>query len=160
MANQGDFVRELDEVDMRILRVLQSDGDLTVSEVAERVGLSQSPCSRRIALMHEDGVILGKTVVLAPGRLGLHTALVVRIKLKEHDRTTLDAFRKAVRAIPEIQSALLTLGDFDFHLQIVVRDIEHYHTLLQDRLVSLPGVRELHSSVVVDVVKTTAALPI
>lgn len=110
--------------------------------------------------MHEDGVILGKTVVLAPGRLGLHTALVVRIKLKEHDRTTLDAFRKAVRAIPEIQSALLTLGDFDFHLQIVVRDIEHYHTLLQDRLVSLPGVRELHSSVVVDVVKTTAALPI
>ncbi|MBL9061093.1 Lrp/AsnC family transcriptional regulator [Tabrizicola sp.] len=149
-----------DETDLRILRALQSDGGLSVTEVASRAGLSQSPCSRRIARLQEAGVILGRQVVLDAKALGFDTLVIVRIKLQGHDRELLEAFKAAVRAIPEIQIALLVLGDFDFYLRIIVRDITHYQTLLQNRLVSLPGVREMQSSVILEVVKDAPALPI
>jgi Lrp/AsnC family leucine-responsive transcriptional regulator/Lrp/AsnC family transcriptional regulator len=156
----GNFMRTLDETDLKILRAMQRDGSLTVAEIAEQAGLSQSPCSRRILQMQEDGVIKGRHVVLDAGKLGFHTAVIVWLKLKNHERATLDAFKRAVRNIPEIQSAVLMLGEFDFHLQIAVRDIAHYQTLMQDQLVTLPGVREMHSSVVLEIVKSTPALPI
>jgi len=151
---------ELDETDWSILRAMQADGSLTVSEIADRVGLSQSPCSRRIAQLQKRGFILGRRVVLDHRKLGLNTLVIVRIKLHTHEKKTLDAFQAAVRAIPEIQIALLVLGDFDFYLRIVVRDIDHYQQLLQSRLVALPGVREMQSSVILDVLKDTSALPL
>lgn len=150
----------LDETDLRILRAMQFDGRLTVTEIAERVGLSQSPCSRRIAILEKEGIIRGKQTLLDAKLLGYGTFIIVRIKLHAHDTRTLDAFKKAVRDIPEIQTALLILGDFDYFLRIVVRDIEHYQQLLQKRLVTLPGVREMQSSVILDVVKDTAIVPI
>jgi len=150
----------LDETDLRILRALQSDGGLSVTEVAARAGLSQSPCSRRIARLEEAGVIAGRQVVLNAKSMGFDTLVILRIKLQGHDRDLLEAFKAAVRAIPEIQIALLVLGDFDFYLRIIVRDISHYQALLQSRLVSLPGVREMQSSVILEVVKDDPALPI
>ncbi|CAO3359457.1 Lrp/AsnC family transcriptional regulator [Azospirillum palustre] len=153
-------MHKLDETDLRILRAMQRDGSLSVTEIAERAGLSQSPCSRRIAMLQDNGIILGKRTVLDAGQLGFHTLVIVRIKLQVHEAALLAQFKAAVREIPEIQIALLVLGDFDFYLRIVVRDIHHYQTLLQDRLVSLPGVREMHSSVILEVVKDSAALPI
>lgn len=150
----------LDETDLRILRALQSDGGLSVTEVAARAGLSQSPCSRRIARLEEAGVIAGRQVVLNAKSMGFDTLVILRIKLQGHDRDLLEAFKAAVRAIPEIQIALLVLGDFDFYLRIIVRDISHYQALLQNRLVSLPGVREMQSSVILEVVKDDPALPI
>jgi Lrp/AsnC family leucine-responsive transcriptional regulator/Lrp/AsnC family transcriptional regulator len=92
--------------------------------------------------------------------LGYGTLIIVRIKLQTHDTKMLEAFKKAVRGIPEIQIALLVLGDFDYYLRIMVRDIEHYQQLLQRKLVSLPGVREMQSSVILDVVKDTGSVPI
>lgn len=153
-------MHKIDETDLRILRAMQHDGSLTVTEIAERAGLSQSPCSRRIAMLQEKGIIRGKRMVLDAGQLGFQTLVILRIKLQGHEAALLAQFKAAVREIPEIQIALLVLGDFDFYLRIIVRDIQHYQTLLQDRLVSLPGVREMHSSVILDVVKDTAALPI
>lgn len=150
----------LDETDLRILRALQSDGSLSVTEVAARAGLSQSPCSRRIARLQDAGAIAGRQVVLNARALGFETLVIVRIKLTGHDRELLDTFKAAVRAIPEIQIALLVLGDFDFYLRIIVRDISHYQALLQNRLVSLPGVREMQSSVILEVVKDAPTLPI
>lgn len=149
----------VDETDLRILRAMQGDGNLTVTEIAERAGISQSPCSRRIAILQEKGVVKGKQTLLDAKKLGFDTLVIVRIKLQGHDATLLEAFKKAVRSIPEIQIALLVLGDFDFYLRIVVRDIEHYQRLLQGKLVSLPGVREMQSSVILEVVKDSAALP-
>ena len=150
----------LDETDLRILRALQSDGSLSVTEVAARAGLSQSPCSRRIARLQDAGAIAGRQVVLNARALGFETLVIVRIKLTGHDRELLDTFKAAVRAIPEIQIALLVLGDFVFYLRIIVRDISHYQALLQNRLVSLPGVREMQSSVILEVVKDAPTLPI
>lgn len=151
---------DLDETDLRILRAMQGDGSLSVTEIASRAGISQSPCSRRIAQLQAAGVIRGKRTQLDAKKLGFNTQVIVRIKLQGHDGALLERFKKAVRAIPEIQIALLVLGDFDFYLRIVVRDIEHYQTLMQERLVALPGVREMQSSVILEVVQDTSALPI
>ncbi|MFV0382855.1 Lrp/AsnC family transcriptional regulator [Paracoccus sp. (in: a-proteobacteria)] len=153
-------MRELDNMDLAILRVMQHDGGLAVAEIADQVGLSQSPCSRRIAQLQNSGVILGKRTIMDPRKLGFQTMVIVRIKLHAHEQKTLEAFQKAVRAIPEIQIALLILGDFDFYLRIVVRDIDHYQRLMQSKLVGLPGVREMQSSVILDVVKDSTVLPI
>lgn len=122
---------------------MQGDGNLSVTEIASRVGLSQSPCSRRIARLQAAGVIRGKRTLLDSKMLGFDTQIIVRIKLQGHDGPLLERFKSAVRAIPEIQIALLVLGEFDFYLRIAVRDIEHYQRLMQERLVSLPGVREM-----------------
>ncbi|PCD77768.1 Lrp/AsnC family transcriptional regulator [Pseudothioclava arenosa] len=151
---------KLDETDLKILRVMQSDGSLTVSQIAERVGLSQSPCSRRIAQLQEAGVIVARSVLLDRRKLGFKVDVVTRIKLKSHDKATLEAFKKEIRAMREVQTAVLLLGEFDFHMRLVVRDIDHYQQLLQERLSVLPGVQEIKSSVILEVVKNTSALPL
>lgn len=151
---------DLDETDLRILRAMQGDGNLSVTEIASRAGLSQSPCSRRIARLQEQGVIRGKQTVLDARKLGFDTLIILRIKLQGHERGQLEAFKKAVREIPEIQIALLVLGDFDFYLRVIVRDVDHYQQLLQNKLVTLPGVREMQSSVILEVVKDSKTLPI
>jgi DNA-binding Lrp family transcriptional regulator len=151
---------DIDETDLRILRAMQGDGNLSVTEIAARAGLSQSPCSRRIARLQEQGVVRGKQTVLDARKLGLNTLIILRIKLQGHERGQLEAFKKAVREIPEIQIALLVLGDFDFYLRVIVRDVEHYQQLLQNRLVTLPGVREMQSFVILEVVKDSKSLPI
>ena len=153
-------MRTIDETDLRILRAMQSDGNLTVTEIAERVGISQSPCSRRIASLQADGIILGKRTILDPRKLGFNSVIIVRIKLAAHEADGLEKFKKAVRDIPEIQVALLVLGDFDFYLRIIVEDIDHYQRLLQGKLVALPGVREMQSSVILEVIKDSSSLPI
>ena len=153
-------MQAIDDVDLRILRAMQTDGTLSVSQIAEIVGLSQSPCSRRIIRLQEIGLIKGKSVELDRRKLGFNAVIVARVKLDKHDKEALEAFEREIRAIPEIQYAVLLMGAFDYDLHIIVRDIDHYQTLLHQRLVALPGVREMESSVVLDVVKKTSALPI
>lgn len=160
LAEFGDIMHNTDDLDLRILRAMQSDGSLSVSQIAEQVGLSQSPCSRRISRLQEAGYIRGKSVELDRRRLGFNAVVVARVKLDKHDKQALDAFKSEIRAIPEIQYAVLLMGAFDYDLHIVVRDIDHYQTLMHQRLVSLPGVKEMESSVVLDVVKKSNALPI
>ncbi|SFG52261.1 transcriptional regulator, AsnC family [Novosphingobium sp. CF614] len=151
---------KLDRTDLRILKVMQSDGSLTVTQIAEHVGLSQSPCSRRIQALVDAGVITGKSVELNRQLLGFDLLVEARIKMQSHDPKLLAAFKTEVQAIPEIQNAMLTLGEFDYRLQVVVRDIGHYQNLLQERLTSLPGVKEMQSSVVLETIKATSALPL
>ena len=150
----------IDETDRRILRAMQLDGTLTVSEVAERVGLSQSPCSRRISRMTEGGIILGKTVKLDRKKLGFDAVVLARIKLTEHGRQSLSVFQEAAMMIPEVQVVQLMLGEFDFNIRVVVRDMDHFQTLLREKLVMLPGVREIQSTVLLEEMKYTMALPI
>ena len=150
----------IDETDLRNLRALQRDGGMTVTQIAEQAGISRSPCSRRILLLQEMGVIVGKHVELDRRKLGFNMVVVARVKLKKHDRKALEAFKAEIHIIPEIQTAVLLLGEFDYHLRIVVRDIDHYQALVQDRLVSLPAVQEMQSSVILDFVKNTTTLPL
>jgi DNA-binding Lrp family transcriptional regulator len=153
-------MHEIDETDRRILRVMQADGSLSVTEIAERIGLSQSPCSRRISRLTENGIILGKTVILDRKKLGFNAIILVRIKLSSHGRKSFEQFQQAVLRIPEVQVVQLMLGDYDFNVRVVVRDMDHFHALLQDQLVLLPGVQELQSSVLLDELKYTTQLPL
>jgi Lrp/AsnC family transcriptional regulator len=153
-------MQPLDETDLKILRVLQLDGSLSVSEVAERVGLSQSPCSRRINRMQEDGVITGRSVLLDRRKLGFDATILVRIKLSGHGRQSISVFQEAAMRIPEVQVVQLMLGEFDFNLRVVVRDMDHFQTLLRDKLVMLPGLHEIQSTVILEELKYTSHLPI
>ena len=153
-------MHDVDETDRRILNVMQADGSLSVTEIAERIGLSQSPCSRRISRLTENGIILGKTVILDRKKLGFNAIILVRIKLSSHGRKSFEQFQQAVLRIPEVQVVQLMLGDYDFNVRVVVRDMDHFHALLQDQLVLLPGVQELQSSVLLDELKYTTQLPL
>lgn len=151
---------DVDDTDRRILRVMQEDGSLTVSEIAERVGLSQSPCSRRISRLTEEGVILGKAVQLDRKKLGFDVTILVRIKLTEHGRQALNVFQEAAMLIPEVQVIQLMLGEFDFNIRVVVRDMDHFQTLLREKLVMLPSVQEIQSTVILEEMKYTMSLPL
>ena len=150
----------IDDTDRRILRVMQEDGSLTVSEIAERVGLSQSPCSRRISRLREEGIIRGKAIQLDRKKLGFDVIVLVRIKLTEHGRQALNVFQEAAMLIPEVQVIQLMLGEFDFNVRVVVRDMDHFQTLLREKLVMLPGVQEIQSTVILEEMKYTTSLPL
>ena len=153
-------MHEIDEVDRRILRVMQADGALSVTDTADRIGLYQSPCSRRVSRLTENGIILGKTVILDRKKLGFNAIILVRIKLTSHGRKSFEKFQQAVLRISEVQVVQLMLGDYDFNVRVVVRDMDHFHALLRDQLVLLPGVEELQSSVLLDELKYTTQLPL
>ncbi|KAG1647966.1 Proline dehydrogenase transcriptional activator [Nymphon striatum] len=132
------------ETDMRILRALQADGSKSVTEIAEQVGISQSPCSRRIIQLQDAGVIRGKNIDLDRRKLGFNALVVARVKLNKHDRDALEAFKQAIAC----------------HSGNPIRSSAAGRALVQDKLVTLPGVQEMESSVILDVVKKTTALPI
>jgi len=151
---------EIDETDMRILRVLQSDGGLSVAEVASKVGLSQSPCSRRIIRMQNNGVILGRSITLNPKALGFNLIIIVRIKLTSHGRKSIPNFLDELKLIPEVQVIQLVLGEFDFQLRVMVRDMDDYQRLLSQKLVNLPELSELQSTVIMEEIIYSTKLPI
>ena len=153
-------MEDVDELDRRILRVMQSDGTLTVTDIADRIGLSQSPCSRRVTRLTEKGIILGKSVMLDRKKLGFNAVVLVRIKLNSHGRQSIDQFQDTVLRIPEVQVVQLMLGEYDFNVRKVVRDMDHVHMLLRDKVVRLPGVQELQRSVLLDELKYTTQLPL
>ncbi|MCR9218685.1 MAG: Lrp/AsnC family transcriptional regulator [Alphaproteobacteria bacterium] len=150
----------LDRTDRRILIELQKDPELSTKELAERVGVSQSPCWRRLARLQEAGVIKGRFWSFDPKKLGFELVLFVRVKMGVHDKETFKAFEEAVSAIPEVQVVQLLIGEIDYRLRVVVRSMAEYETLFHNKLLGLPGVREFESSIMVKEVKNTQALPI
>ncbi len=153
-------MHNLDEADLRILRILQSKGNLSAADVSKHVGLSQSPVWRRIARMEEDGIIKDRPVILNPKMLGFETVVFVRIKLSAHGRQSIEEFARKAARIPEIQVVQLLMGEIDFRLRVIVRDLDHYYDLMNRELVSLPGVQEIQSSVLLHEYKSTRALPL
>ncbi|QJE74524.1 Lrp/AsnC family transcriptional regulator [Aerophototrophica crusticola] len=152
--------RSLDGLDWRILAHLQRDGAATAAEVGEAVGLSQSPCWRRIQRLEEDGVIKRRVALLDRKAVGLNVMLFSQVKLEAHSGDKLDEFREAIRQIPEVQECFVLMGQVDFLLRIVTKDIEAYERLFFERLSKLPGVREINSMIVVSAVKETTELPL
>lgn len=152
--------KPLDGLDWRILAHLQRDGAATAAEVGEAVGLSQSPCWRRIQRLEEDGVIKRRVALLDRKAVGLNVMLFSQVKLEAHSGDKLDEFREAIRQIPEVQECFVLMGQVDFLLRIVTKDIEAYERLFFERLSKLPGVREINSMIVVSAVKETTELPL
>ena len=151
---------ELDRGDLRILNLLQEHGNLSAAEVAERLSLTASTCWRRVTRLEEQGVIVKRVAILDREKLGLTVMVFSHVKLVGHGRDALLRFEQAVRAHPEILECYTRMGETDFLLRIVCRDIKAYEAFFLDHLSRFPGVQSVNSSITLAVIKETTALPL
>jgi Lrp/AsnC family transcriptional regulator, leucine-responsive regulatory protein len=151
---------KLDRLDARILAELQKDGRRSVVELAERVGLTGTPCARRLKQLEQAGVILGYTVVLDPVRLGLKAQAFVQVKLERHTDEIVGHFERELAALEEVVSCQATTGEYDFMLQVVAPDLDGLSELVLKKLLKISGVRDVHSSIVLDTIKRSARVPL
>jgi Lrp/AsnC family transcriptional regulator len=151
---------KLDSIDLAILRALQADASLSNHEIAARVGLSPSPCWRRVARLEESGVILRRVALLDAKKLGFAVVAFANVKLSVHGRQSLPEFEEAIRQFPEVVECYTVTGDVDYVLRILTQDTQSYERLLRDHLLQLPHVGEVHSTIALTQVKYTTQVPI
>lgn len=151
---------KLDAYDHRILAALQRDGRLSNVQLAEAIGLSPSPCLRRVRLLEEAGVIRRYGADLDRDQVGLGLTVFVGIKVERHHEEQAEAFRRAVVDLPEVISAHLVSGESDFLLQVVVPDLRAYEHFLTGTLLKLPGVSDIRSNFAISTLKESAPLPL
>jgi Lrp/AsnC family transcriptional regulator len=149
----------LDDIDRQILALLQEDASLPVSEIATRVGLSTTPCWKRIHKLKEDGVIARQVVLCDPDKLALGTTVFVEVSTNQHDEGWLESFAKAVQSIPEIVEAYRMSGDVDYLLRVVVADIKGYDAVYK-RLIKACRLHDVSSSFAMERIKYSTALPL
>lgn len=148
-------IGRMDAIDRKILSMLQSDGRLTVTELADRVGLSLSPCHRRVRALEKSGVIQDYRARLDPAALGLTFSAIVFVTLREGDRRAVSAFEAAVSDVLQVVEAKRLFGDPDYLLQVLVKDLQDFQALYDATLSALPGVQRLTSTLVMkDVVQS------
>ncbi|MBW3502954.1 MULTISPECIES: Lrp/AsnC family transcriptional regulator [unclassified Pseudomonas] len=150
----------MDRIDRKILAQLQADGRLSVTELAERVGLSLSPCHRRVRALEDSGVILGYRALLAPSELGLNFSAMVFVTLREVTRQAIADFETAVIETSQIVDAQRLFGDPDYLLHVVAADLPAFQQLYDERLTSLPNVQRLTSTLVMKRVIQDRMLPL
>lgn len=150
----------LDAFDRKILAVLQHDATLSTTEIAERVGLSQSPCWRRIQRLREAGFIRREVALLDRKKIGLDAQIFAQVKLSAHGRAHLDEFAAAIREFPEVLECFVLMGPVDFLLRIVAADINAYERFFFEKLSRVPGVQEVNSIVALSEIKATTELPL
>jgi Lrp/AsnC family transcriptional regulator len=153
-------MRELDDTDRRILRVLQEDGGLTMAETAERAGLSATPCWRRIDRMQRDGVILGRTVEIDWRKLGYEVMVFLRITLDKTQPRALDEFTAAARLVPEVVTIQMLLGRVDVRMDVIARSLSDYQQIYRDKILALPHMSDIESLTLVSELKNTERLPV
>jgi Lrp/AsnC family transcriptional regulator len=156
----GPAAPPLDAYEKRILRLLQEDASLSNADIAEKVGLSASPCWRRIDRLERAGFIKRRVALLDRRKVGLNAQIFAQVKLNAHGRANLDEFAAAIRDLPEVLECYVMMGSVDFLLRIVAPDIEAYEKLFFNRLSQLPGVQEVNSTVALSEIKATTALPL
>lgn len=150
----------LDAIDLKILGALQADGRLTNNELADRVGLSPSPCLRRVRRLERDGFIRGYRAVLDRESVGLGLTVFVEIKVEKHSRDNARALQEALTALPEVVACHMVSGTADFIAEIVVTNLKAYERLLTEKLLTLPMIGDIRSNFALTRVKSDAALPL
>ncbi|RAK30951.1 AsnC family transcriptional regulator [Falsochrobactrum ovis] len=159
MFMKETFMSELDRIDIRILRLLQSDGRLTNAEIANQVHISPATCHRRIQRLFEQGYITGVRALVAPATVGLGALVMVGVVLDRSTPESFSEFEKAVVKMKEVLDCNLVAGDFDYLLKIRVRDMMDFNSLHGRQLISLPGVRQIRTFFVMKEVKENQPLP-
>lgn len=149
-----------DSYDRRILDILQTEGRLTNAELAERIGLSPTPCLRRVKALEKSGAIKGYRAILDRAGVGLGLTVFVGLKVDGHRDENATAIQEALIAMPEVVSCHLISGETDFLLQVVVPDLASYERFLLGTLLKLPMVKDIRSNVVIRSVKENASLPL
>ena len=151
---------KLDKFDQEILRVLQKDATVSMADLSQRVGLSHTPCWRRVKRLEADGFIKNKVTILDGRMLNLGVSVFIYVTLKSHDEASLNQFELAVQDIQQIVECHTTSGDKDYMLKVVVESIESYELLLKSTLTHLPFVEHISSTFALKQVKNTTELPI
>lgn len=150
----------LDSIDRKILALLQQDGRLTLQELADKVGLSPSPCHRRVKLLEERGIITRYIAVVDQRSIGLPVSVFVSIKLARQKEEDLDRFAKAISTWSEVLECYLMTGHRDYLLRVVVADLDAYETFLKQKLTRLEGISSIESSFALGQIKYSMALPV
>lgn len=150
----------MDSIDRKILAELQSDGRLSVTDLADRIGLSLSPCHRRVRALEQSGVIKGYRAQLDPANLGFNFSALVFVTLREGDRQAVEAFETAVMDVAQVIQAQRLFGDPDYLLHVVSRDLSAFQQLYDEQLSALPSVQRLTSTLVMKNVVQDRPLPI
>lgn len=151
---------KLDAADLRILHCLQEDGRISNADLAERVGLSPSPCLRRVRQLEEAGVIKGYATLVDPNALGLAVTAFVRVRLEQQDDRRLAVFEEAIARVPEVMECYLMTGESDYQLRVLVRSLAEYEDFLRAKLTKIPGVSEVTTSFALRPINYRTALPL
>jgi len=152
---------QLDRYDLQILNILQQDGRISNQELADRIGLSASPCLRRVKALEEADLIIGYHAVLEAKKLGLSLLALIHISMDQHTPERFNNFEAMIAEIPEVLECLLITGqDADYQLKVVVKDMDAYQDLLLNRITRISGVTGVHSSFVLRQVINKTALPL
>ncbi len=151
---------ELDRNEMRILHILQRHGDLSAAQVAEKAGMSVSTCWRHIHRLEDLGVIRNRVAIVDREKVGLNVMVFAQVKLSAHGRDALMKFEQSVRRHPEVLDCYTVMGEQDFLLRIVEKDIKSYEAFFLDHLSRFPSVQSVNSKIVLSTIKETTALPL
>lgn len=151
---------DLDRFELKILAELQEDATCSTVELAERIGLSQAPCWRRLNRLRSEGYIKKQVALINGEKVGLGTQVFVQVKLTVHGRANVAEFTSAIERHPEVVECHILLGAIDCILRVVVEDVKEYEKFFFDHLSQIPGVQELNSMVSLSEVKATTALPL
>lgn len=151
---------ELDAIDHRIISELQANARLSNIELAERIGLSPSPCLRRVKRLEREGFIEGYRASLQRSRMGLGFSVFLAVKIHDHSNKMASLFEKAVVEMPEVVACHLVSGDADYFLEVVVPDLGDYQHFLVGKLLEMPIVREVRSNIAIQTLKAGAPLPL
>jgi Lrp/AsnC family transcriptional regulator, leucine-responsive regulatory protein len=150
---------QLDDIDLEILRVLQKDGKRQNLSLAQDVGLSASPCLRRVKRLEEQGVIRGYAAMINPAAVGVHAIAFVRVTLDRQDTGTVDRFGAQLLKMPEILECYMLSGEFDFLLKVATADATQFQNFMMNQLSRIPGVRNVKTDIPLATIKRTAELP-
>ena len=150
----------LDAIDRRILAALQADGRLPITDLADVVGLSPTPCLRRVKRLEASGVIQGYAAVVDPAKVGKGIRAFVQVTLDSHAEETVGAFQRAITERPEVVACFVMSGEMDFLLQIVADDFESYSAFALKALLRMPGVKDTRTSFVISLLKAPGAIPL
>jgi Lrp/AsnC family leucine-responsive transcriptional regulator len=151
---------ELDQADRRILRELQKDGRISIADLAERVGLTATPCWRRVRELEARGVIRGYACLVDPASAGLEVEALVQVTLERHAALAIDAFTAELRKIPNVVECISLTGQYDAQLRVLAPSIAAFEQVLMTRLMKIPGVAHLNSSLVLNRLIERTELPV
>ena len=153
-------INQLDDFDIKILTAIQKNADYSMNELGDLVGLSHTPCWRRIKRLEAEGFIVGKVTLLNAKKLNMHVTVHAYLTIKSHDEESLNAFESAVQSVPEVVECYSTTGERDYLLRVIVNSVDHYERLLKQTLVHLPNVASINSTFALKQVKYSTQLPL
>lgn len=150
----------LDEYDRKILQALQQNGRITIAQLAERVALSATPCSRRLKRLEDEGIITGYQAILEPAKVGQSIEAYVEVNLRSHDDETIRGFSNRIERLDAVVACHAVTGDMDFLLHVFAENMRHFNDVVLKTIVRIDGVGDVRSSLIMDTIKRRQATPI